>query len=413
MDRRLVDAVTEVSARDGFAALTVERVLAVSGGSRASFYQYFPSVEECFFSAFHGHATQLVNEVKTAVRGSSEPELDALDAVVSLAESQPYAARVLALEGLGSGPHGLTERDALIGSIRDAIGVSRRDPRIDVPTGALIGATLRFLAMRLAAGDVERSCADAVREWAGVFAWPGSRTPWQRAGDRTTTTPRRRPVAKTPRISGRVAPRERVLRGIAAVVRANGYRRATVAEIAAAAGVSRRFVYHHFEDKAAAFVAAYEYGFEAVLSAAAVAFFSAGTLEERIWRAGLAYARWCSREPVLCHLGFAQCYSLGPSFAHRVHETQLAFTWLLDERHHPPSTGRVEPGARAILTAALVAELGMQATLRGSAVHLRASLPTAVYAVLAPITGPERATRFISGKLKAQSAVRHSGFTDA
>jgi AcrR family transcriptional regulator len=327
LDRRLVDAVTEVSARDGFAALTVENVLAVSGGSRASFYQYFRSVEECFFSAFKRHATQLVSEVTTAVHGSREPELDALEALVSLAVSQPDAARVLALGGLGSGPRGLTERAALIAAIRDAIGLSRRDPRIDVPTSALIGATLRFLAMRLAEGKVDQGCAVAVRDWAGVFARPDSRSPWHGARARTVTTPRRRAVAKTLRISGRVAPRERVLRATAAVVGANGYRRARVAEIASAAGVSRRFFYKHFDDKAAAFVAAYEYGFEAVLGAATVAFFGAGTWEERVWRAGLACAQWWAREPLLAHFGWGHCHALGPSFAHRVRETQLAFTW--------------------------------------------------------------------------------------
>jgi DNA-binding transcriptional regulator YbjK len=65
IDCRLVDAVTRVAATDGVAALTVERVLLVAGVSRASFYQYFRSVEECFFPG----AVQAVEGVVSLVLG--------------------------------------------------------------------------------------------------------------------------------------------------------------------------------------------------------------------------------------------------------------------------------------------------------------------------------------------------------
>jgi hypothetical protein len=59
------------------------------------------------------------------------------------------------------------------------------------------------------------------------------------------------------------------------------------------------------------------------------------------------------------------------------------------------------------LTATLVAELGLQSTLGGSALQMRALLPTATYAMLAPVAGCERAAAFILGKLEAESALWH------
>ncbi len=59
--------------------------------------------------------------------------------------------------------------------------------------------------------------------------------------------------------------RRRVLAGLAASVGERGYAATTIADIVAAAGVSRTTFYAHFEDKEAAFVALYEAGAELVL----------------------------------------------------------------------------------------------------------------------------------------------------
>lgn len=59
--------------------------------------------------------------------------------------------------------------------------------------------------------------------------------------------------------------RRRVLSGLAASVGTRGYAATTIADIVAAASVSRTTFYAHFEDKEAAFVALYEAGAELVL----------------------------------------------------------------------------------------------------------------------------------------------------
>ena len=61
------------------------------------------------------------------------------------------------------------------------------------------------------------------------------------------------------------AQRRRVLSGLAASVGERGFAATTIADVVAAAGVSRSTFYAHFEDKEAAFVALYETGAELVL----------------------------------------------------------------------------------------------------------------------------------------------------
>lgn len=53
-EQRLLDAVTEACARVSYPDLTVEDLLAGAGVSRATFYQYFSNVEDCFLAAYRG-----------------------------------------------------------------------------------------------------------------------------------------------------------------------------------------------------------------------------------------------------------------------------------------------------------------------------------------------------------------------
>ena len=79
--------------------------------------------------------------------------------------------------------------------------------------------------------------------------------------------------------------RRRVLSGLAASVGERGYAATTIADVVAAAGVSRSTFYAHFEDKEAAFVALYETGAELVL----------GVIEEVDARARQDGADWQER----------------------------------------------------------------------------------------------------------------------
>jgi len=78
VDDRILEAVSEAAGKYGLPALTVELIQREAGVSRASFYQYYSSVDDCFWHAYHHHAQGLVRVVEDAVKGASQPELAAL-----------------------------------------------------------------------------------------------------------------------------------------------------------------------------------------------------------------------------------------------------------------------------------------------------------------------------------------------
>jgi AcrR family transcriptional regulator len=396
----LLDGVTEVASRDGYAGLTVQRVLSAASVSRATFYQYFTDVDDCFWSAYRLHAEQLVADIAGATRTSGRRESAVLHVLVDLAISRPEVARLLMTESLAAGPLGLTQRDALVSNLENAMTHPAAEHcAIDVPASILTGTVLRFLAMRLLEGTVHDGLRDEMLEWAGTFARRSSESSWS-----AKFTPAL-PGQPSPSLTqGRgngpgVTPRERILRATAAAIREKGYRALTVADIAAAAGVSRRSFYNEFPNKPAAFVAAYEHGFAQAMAACAPAFFGSHVWPERVWGSALAFTSYFAREPSFAHLGFVECYAIGPGFMPRVHDMQLAFTLFLEEGFRQSPRAQSLPPACSTLIAAAIVELAFQCNRRASGLHMRRMLPLAVYIALTPFIGSDAAGEFITGKL--------------
>jgi AcrR family transcriptional regulator len=404
-DDRLLDALTQVAARDGYAHLTVDAVLAAAGLSRATFYQYFSNVEDCFATAYRHHADQLVAEIELAVRDADQRGFAMLDVLADTVIARADVARLLLTEGLAAGPRGLRERDALVGRIAHAIaGTAAQANVIDLPPELLIGGSFRFLSMRLSGGDVPPDLAEALRAWAAAFARRPSQRSWSarfapRLPRRETRSPS---TAEKFRPSG--TPRQRILNATAATVREKGYRAVTVADIVAAAGVSRRGFYNEFPSKAAAFMAAYELGFEQAIAACAPAFFASREWPERVWDAAQAFSRFLFREPLIAYLGFVECYAAGPGFAGRVHDTQLAFTLFLEDGYRQCRSARSLSRACSSLTASTIFEAGFQGFRLGSSVYATQMQPLAVYIALVPFIGMGEAGRFVARKLSGQDS---------
>jgi AcrR family transcriptional regulator len=401
-EERLLDALTAVAARHGYAHLTVQTLLLEADVSRATYYQYYANIDGCFRSAYLHHAEGLISDVRAAVAREDPPENAIADQLVALAISQPEVARLLMTEALAAGPLGVAERDTLIQRIAETVARSGPQRRvIDLPLGLMVGGTFRFLSMRLADGDVHPGLRDELRQWLSAFASRPSQPSWSAmfAAAPPGDTSRSSPTARTFRRTG--TPRERVLKATAAMVREKGYRLVTVADIVAAAGVSRRSFYHEFPSKADACIAAYEHAFEHSLAACAPAFFSSRAWPERIWDSALAFTSYVAREPWFAHLGFVECYSVGRGFVARVHDTQLAFTLFLEEGYRQrPQSHRLSRSCAA-LTATTIFEAGFQGSRRGSSLYIRRLQPLAVYIALAPFIGLDEAGGFVAGKLSA------------
>jgi len=110
--------------------------------------------------------------------------------------------------------------------------------------------------------------------------------------------------------------RQRLLHGVTATVAQEGYGPATISDITRRAGVSKKTFYEHFPDKLACFLAAYDHGSEALLSAvtdASRTAFEAG-LEpvEQLRRATRAYLAFLVAEEPYARMFFLEMLAAGP-----------------------------------------------------------------------------------------------------
>lgn len=403
-EQRLLDAVTRAAGNEGYSDLTVERVLEVACVSRASFYQYFLSLDDCFADAYRQHGEKLISDIARAVHGGDSSELALLAALVGTAEHDPDAAKLLTIEGVAAGSVGHRLRDELVSGIERAMRASGASGlSADLPASVLIGASLRFIAMRLTgSGVTENALADS-RTWVAAFsrrdtqlAWSARLAPARSAMARSAAVSVSTQVPKLGRHRG--SARERLLVAAASTVREKGYRSVAVADIVLAAGVSRRSFYNEFANKSDVTIAAAESAFERLVEACSPAFFSARSWPERVWKSALAFTGFFAREPLLSHLGFVDCYSIGRAFVQRAHEMQLAFTLFLEEGYRQRGEGPELPRLCSEMTVAAMMEIGFQAS-RGPGQSIRRLQPLAVYIVLTPFIGSDDAAEFVLGNL--------------
>lgn len=414
---RLTAAVAQVLADGGFPALTVARLIAHARVSRATFYQYFADAEECFLTAYRSEGERLTQDVRGAARSADrERELVVVDRLVRFALAEPLTARLLMREGLAAGPHGILERDGLIAQLAACLG--REDDRavcamrLDLPAAVLIGGVFRFLALRLSDEDAPGLAGEGVQQWAGLFARRHAQLRW--STKLTPPPPRAEPPPLAPKarraIRSHGSRRQRLIHATAATIREKGYAATTVADIVAVAAVSRRAFYDEFHSKSDAYVASYEHAFREALAASTPAFFSAASWSERVWASALAFTGYFSREPLMAHLGFVECYAVGPAFVRRVHETHLAFTLFLEDGYRQRPEAALLSRECSALTMEAIFETAFQASRWGAGLHMRRMQPLAVYIALAPFIGADEAGEFLAQKLAANAAYKaHPG----
>jgi AcrR family transcriptional regulator len=109
--------------------------------------------------------------------------------------------------------------------------------------------------------------------------------------------------------------RWRLLGAVAEVLAERRYARATVADIAAVAGVSRGTFYEHFDDLPTCLLAAYEMAAECVCDLAGSACTAGGEWEERLRSALDEILGFLAEEPALAHLLGAEAPAGVPAIA--------------------------------------------------------------------------------------------------
>lgn len=382
-----------------------------AGVTRAVFYQHFANKEECALSAFSMAAERARAQVAQALDGCPPADADGrlLDAVVELARHEPDQFMFLTHGAMTAGRRLLEQRTALVCELAAVLEARRGDAREDEPIPDLpallvLGGVIRILGMSVRREKPEWArVAVEARIWVDCYRVPSRLRRWKdlkpdsrvmkaaQGRAQLGIAPLQRPARNIdgipPDIGAKIQ-REQLVHATAAVVSANGYPEAKVADIYTFAGVSRGTFYRHFDGKHGAVDAAATLLFERCMAAMGGVYFASGkSWPERVWDSGCALTTVLAGAPDFSHLALIDSYAPDPASARRTDELLLSFTIFLTDgvsfrpREHP--LPKLIPQA---ITAAMV-EMGALSASRDQTAAMPGLVPLGVILTIAPYTG--------------------------
>jgi len=420
---RLLSAMADVAAADGYAGATIAQVIARAGVSRPTFYDYFADKDDCFLAALGHVQERLLAEVRHAVH-SQAPEHAAaatIGALIGFADSETSMALLLINEAMAGGPRALDARDQGIAEIEQIIeqayeqlGATTAIP--DLSARIMIGAIYRLLSSTLRRG--EPGLAGLHRDllgWIKSYEQPAGEHRWRTLaplpapapGPATLEGALHAPPPGAP-ACGRGRPceaevaenrRRRVLFALAEIVAEKGYAAVTIAEITRSAGLDSRAFYRLFACKREAFSALHELYFQQMMAVTAGAFFTAGSWPERVWQAKGALAGCIEQNPTLTRACLIESHAGERITVERVEGLVSAFTMFLQEGYEhatqstPPSRLALEAIAQANF------EVFYQQARASATPEMAGLLGHTTQLCLTPFMGPRNTNKFIDEKL--------------
>ncbi len=406
----------EAAAALGYAETSVAHVLSYAGASRSAFYARFTDKHDCFIAALHEVSARVQARACDALGSpETEPCAATVAALVAFASEEPQAARLLFCETLAAGLEARTVRDRLIERLAGAIEAAWESagsdvPGPDVPARALIAGVFRLLALRLRAslGEVNALGSD-LDAWVasytlddGPFRWRTALGPTQArlipaAPKMPSAMPPPLPRGRHGLSAGEVASnrRERLLYGLASAAFQKGYSKTSVADIVAAAKLSREVFYANFADKHQAAAETLQFSFESAMILTAEAFYTGGHWPQRMWMGLEAFDRYFREHPEFAHLVFLEGPEIGPITNPFPRQRIMAFRLLLEEGYSQPSAPEL-PRTVSEAIASTVAEIGYLQAPHSDGRPVADLLSQSVYMCLSPFIGPGPASELVA-----------------
>jgi AcrR family transcriptional regulator len=161
--RRIMDAVAELTAEQGYEATKIADIVRRAGVARKTLYDNFDGKEEVFLATLDRIVTELLAELESAcenAEGGWPEQLDAaLRAFLGFVAEKPAMARVLMVEALSAVPAASRCRDEamqrIVGIVRDA---APRDPELpDTIEETLVGGASWIVYQLIRRGESARS----------------------------------------------------------------------------------------------------------------------------------------------------------------------------------------------------------------------------------------------------------------
>jgi AcrR family transcriptional regulator len=426
---RLLNAMTELAAEQGFHGVRIAQVSSRAGVSMTTFYEQFDDKEDCMVAAYGRAAELMLAPLARADNGDwCENVQIALRELLLAVQRDTDAGRVVMIEGLVAGPRLRAERKRVVHEFeRRAQALLERAPTdgyaLDIPTVAVIGAVRSIISRQLRSHAEDRLpliVGDIVR-WMTSFARPAGKERWS-TGPRALlpavgaasasgeSQPRARELARLPRgrhgLPANVVARSqrtRIMYAVAEVTMAKGYADTTITDIVASAGVAREVFYEHFTDKQHAFLEAQQHPIQHLLDTCVAAYFRGRDWPERVWNALRTVTELIASNPAMAHLRIVECYAAGPAAIRRAEEITRSFTMFWEEGYHYRPQAANLPRLYSQAIAGAIFEIIQRQVARGDGATLTQRLPQLTYLALAPFTGAEQAIQLLE-RMSAASA---------
>ena len=177
-----------------------------------------------------------------------------------------------------------------------------------------------------------------------------------------------------------------------------------MADIVAAAGVSRDVFYEHFADKQDAFLEAQNHPTQHILERCATAYFSGSSWPERVWRMFEALLGMIAENPAISHLRLVECYAAGPDAIRRAEEITRSFTVFVEEGYAYRAQAQALPKICTHAVAGGAFEMIQRHAASRELELLPCLLPRLTYVCVAPFMGASEAIDFLSAQIRRSGA---------
>jgi AcrR family transcriptional regulator len=124
---RLVAAMAEICAEQGYAGASVAAVAKRAGVSSLTFYKQFAGKRDCLLAAHRQLLGRLLEQIDRARTGDGPPESNSRTAIrtaLAIFAADPPSARLLTVEILAAGPEGAKRHDAMVAALAERLDTS-------------------------------------------------------------------------------------------------------------------------------------------------------------------------------------------------------------------------------------------------------------------------------------------------
>jgi len=160
--RRMIAAIAELSAEQGYEATKIADIVSRAGVARKTLYDNFDGKEDLFLSAFDLYFVEAKAAVETACEqtgGGWQQRIESgLAALLRFVSEQPAAARMCLVESLSATPRSSVSYDAAMGAfvalLKENAPLNNQLPETIEET--LVGGVAWILHQKIRAGETER-----------------------------------------------------------------------------------------------------------------------------------------------------------------------------------------------------------------------------------------------------------------